>query len=423
MSEFATTEARSPRRVIVIVCLAQTLAQLGAFVFPALLPDFIDAWQLTHSEAGLLAGIFFGAYACAVPVLVTLTDRLPARRVYLFAVLMTTLAHLGMAFLAEGFWTGLVFRVLAGVGWAGTYMVGLRALTDELDGSTRSRGVAFHAASIGVSGALSFVLAGYVSASWDWHWAFVVASVSSAAALCLAFVAFPRRAPQGQAVDTQLRAVFDFRPVFRNRSVMAYTTGYFAHTWEMFVLRSWAVTFLVFAASGADAVTLLVLPTVAAMLMELTGTISSVAGNELALRVGRQKWIVSVMFCSMLIATFIGFSSGLGYGVAVGTLLIYNALIYADSASLTAGTIGSADPNRRGATLAVHAMMGYTGGFIGPVVLGGLLDALGGESVQNWGVAFMHVAVVGLIGPLAFRILKPKDLDGDKASDAPGQRG
>lgn len=401
-------------RAIAVVCAAQTLAQLGAFTFPALLPGFIDEWQLSHSQAGWLSGIFFGAYCISVPFLVTLTDRISARRIYLVAVAVTTCSHIGMAWLAEGFWSGMLFRTIAGVGWAGTYMVGLRALSDELEGATRSRGVAMHAASIGVSGALSFLIAGFISGWFDWHWAFGLVSLGSLSAMAIAWVAFPRREPI--AAGPSAGALLDFRPVFRNRSAMAYSTGYFVHTWEMFVLRSWAVTFLVFAATDLDPTTLILIPTIAAMFMELTGTVTSVAGNEVALRIGRQRWIMIVMFSSMVLATVVGFSSGHGYGAALVMVLVYNALIYADSSSLTAGTVGSADPQRRGATLAVHGMLGYGGGFIGPVVMGVLIDSMGGESVQAWGWGFAHVALVVALGPLALWLLKPKDLDGDRST-------
>lgn len=47
-----------------------------------------------------------------VPILLALTDRLPARRVYLLGTGLTTLSHLGFALLAQGFWSALVFRIL-----------------------------------------------------------------------------------------------------------------------------------------------------------------------------------------------------------------------------------------------------------------------------------------------------------------------
>jgi hypothetical protein len=43
-----------------------------------------------------------------------------------------------MAWLANGFWSALLLRALAGVGWAGAYMPGLKAIADRLDGSAQS---------------------------------------------------------------------------------------------------------------------------------------------------------------------------------------------------------------------------------------------------------------------------------------------
>jgi predicted MFS family arabinose efflux permease len=50
------------------------------------LPDLIVRWGLTNSEAGWITAAFYGAYVVSVPVLVTLTDRLDAKAVYLSGV-------------------------------------------------------------------------------------------------------------------------------------------------------------------------------------------------------------------------------------------------------------------------------------------------------------------------------------------------
>jgi MFS family permease len=121
------------------------------------------------------------------------------------------------------------------------------------------------------------------------------------------------------------------------------------------------------------------------------------------------------MLASMATGAVVGFMAGAGYGVAATVCLVYNILIYADSASLTAGAVGTAEPGHRGATLAVHGMLGYGGGFVGPLFLGVMLDFLGGETVMNWGIAFAHVSVIMVIGILAVRLLKPGELPGDRA--------
>ncbi len=403
---------RSTAFTITAFCATQVLAQLGGFTFAALLPTLFGEWSLSHSEAGWLSGIFFGAYALSVPLLVTLTDRIPARSIYLSAVMLTAASHLAVATVGEGFWTGLVLRVAAGIGWAGTYMVGLRALTDEVSGAAQSRAVAANAASIGVSGALSFLLAGWLERSFGWDTAFVVVGMCSLAALLMAFLLFPRRQPPASTGGK----LFDFRPVLRNRSAMAYSIGYCAHTWEMFVLRSWVVTFLVFSMHVHGSKVSWLIPTVVAMLMEVIGTVFSVLGNEMAVRFGRRRWILLVMCISIVCALGLGFVSGISYWATVTACLVYNAFIYADSASLTAGAVGSAEPERKGATMAMHALLGYSGGFVGPLTLGVMLDLMGGETVFSWGIGFAHVAIIMLVGPTALLILKPRDLEGDRGA-------
>ena len=403
---------RSPRLIIAVFCLAQSLAQIGAMAFAALLPAFFAEWSLSHAEAGWLSGIMFGAYAAAVPVLLPMTDRTDARKVYMCAVSATMLSHLGMAFLADGFWTGLVFRALNGIGWAGTYMVGLKALSDRVEGPAQSRAVAVHGASTGISSSLSFVIAGAVTSQFGWQAAFMVGAGGAFGALLVALTLFPEGPRRTRPAPTVRLA--DFKPVLRNASVMAYALGYCVHTWEMFVVRSWIVTFLTFAAAQGGGAPNFLVPTMVATLASLLGTVSSVLGNEMARRIGRKRWILLVFTVSMALALLVGFTAGMGYGAAVTVCLLYNAAIYADSSSLTAGTVGNADPERRGAALAVHAMLGYGGGFVGPLMMGLILHVLGGESVLNWGIGFGHIAVVLLLGPLAIRILKPRDLPGDR---------
>jgi hypothetical protein len=60
--------ARSPARLVVVVCAAQVLAQIAAFFWPALLPGIMRLWQLSNGEAGWITAGFYGAYMMSVPV-------------------------------------------------------------------------------------------------------------------------------------------------------------------------------------------------------------------------------------------------------------------------------------------------------------------------------------------------------------------
>ena len=50
---------------------------------------------------------------------------------------LTALSHFGFALFADGFWSALFLRLLAGIGWAGTYMPGLKAIADPLEGTAQ----------------------------------------------------------------------------------------------------------------------------------------------------------------------------------------------------------------------------------------------------------------------------------------------
>ncbi len=404
----------TPRGLVVLVCTAQVCAQIGAYTWPALLPRFIADWRISNSEAGWITALFYAAYTVAVPVLVTLTDRVDPRAVYLAGVGLTVASHAGFALLVDGPWGAGVARAVAGIGWAGTYMTGLKLLADRVEPALMSRAVAGHAAGIGIAGAASFLLAGALAGWVGWRGAFAGAAACAAAAWLMVFVFVPRRVRASEA--PRGGALFDFRPVLRNRSALAYAVAYCVHTWEMNAVRGWAVAFLAWVASTTAEPRAWLGPTVVATLMGLCGTWASVAGNEVSIRLGRQRLVRLAMASSIACAAVIGFLGVRSYTLASGLVLLYGVLIWLDSSSLTAGAAGSADPHRRGATLAVHSMLGYTGGFLGPLVIGWVLDLSGGMSPIGWGLAFLHLAAVVLIGRVAFAALRPRDLAGDRAA-------
>src|SRR5213593_3429847 len=184
-------------RGVVAMCAAQACAQIGAFAVAALLPTLIVEWSLSNTEAGWISGIYYAAYTLVVPLLSSLTDRVDPKRIYLASVARTAVAFAGFAWVSTGFWSALAFRALMGVGWAGSYMPGLKALSDVAEGPQQSRAVAAHAAAVGISGALSFGVAGAVNVRLGWQWALVPGALGAALAFALVMIGLPaRRAPR-----------------------------------------------------------------------------------------------------------------------------------------------------------------------------------------------------------------------------------
>ncbi len=249
-------------------------------------------------------------------------------------------------------------------------------------------------------------MAGEIAAALDWRWAFGLAALGPAAAIPLVLFLVPPSAPA--QLSRPETALLDFRPVLRNRPALAYILAYGAHSWELFALRSWIVTFLVFSQSlqpeGGSGLGWSV--TTLAALITLVGLPSSVLGNEAAQRFGRRRVVVAVMTLSALIAICLGFTAALPFVLVVALSLLYSVTVTGDSASITAGAVNTAIPGQQGATMAVHSFVGFAGAFLGPLAFGVILDlAGGGTSALAWGLAFASSGLAVALGPLVLMTL------------------
>ena len=201
------------------------------------------------------------------------------------------------------------------------------------------------------------------------------------------------------------RGLLDFRPVFANRRAMAWIAGYTVHTLELAVLRAWAVAFLTASFAIQAPPAWLPGPTVLFTLAGLVGIASSLIGNRLAESLGRDRIVAIAMLSGAALSLVAGFCFGASPWVVLLFVFLWNAAIYLDSSALTAGTVQAADPALRGATMGLHSMFGYAGGFVGPLLAGVVLDLAGGDGVAAWGLAFGHVAFIMVAGFAVLRCL------------------
>ena len=403
----------TPIQLIVIVCAAEIFSMLGSATFPALLPTFIETWGMSKTDAGWVNGVYYAGYLVVVPILVSLTDRVSPRLILTVCMILTAFSSLGFAQLVDGFWSATVFRIIGGIGLAGTYMPGLKLLNDHLEhqqpGGDHSRSVAFYTSSFGIGTALSYFMAGEIATAYDWPQVFLIATVGPIAALIMIYGFFPRRDPRPhKAPDTH---VLDFRPVLRCRAAMGYVLAYTVHNFELFAFRSWVVTFLFFAASTHPDQTMLISATAIAALVNLLGLPASVLGNELSRRIGRHRAITIIMLSSAALACILGFSADAPFWVVISLVMLYGVTITGESSSVTAGVVSVAPQGYRGATMAVHSCIGFVGSFAGPLLFGVMLDltsptGIGGDTVASWGWTFAFSGAIVALGPLALAVLR-----------------
>lgn len=393
-------------RLVAAFCLAEVLTMSGFALVPVLLPRFTAEWGLSATEGGWLGGVFFLGYVAAVPLLVAATDKRDARRVYLGATLISGGALLAFAAFARSFPLALLCWMGAGLGLAGTYMPGLRALTDRLDPDHQSRGTAFYTATFGVGAGLSYLLAEGAQRLLPWPWLFAAAGCAVLAAGALVAWGVEPRPPQAAAGSAAAPTDDDgWRGVLRDRRILAYCGGYLGHNWELFGFRAWLVSYLGWL-HAAEPSALTAMPGVAAAVATFCAVPASILGNEGAHRWGRQRWLARVMPLSALVALLVAGCGGLGLvgGAGLGgtltvvVLVLYAATMSLDSAALTAGLITGTDPGRRGKALALYSCLGFLGAFIGPVAFGMALDAFGRDHPAGWAGGFATLALAVMLG-------------------------
>jgi MFS family permease len=210
-------------------------------------------------------------------------------------------------------------------------------------------------------------------------------------------------APQHRAQRSSIIA--DFRRTLANRAVLGYVLAYSTHNFEAWAMRSWVVSLLVFAAARAGSTAFSWSPTEIATAVTLLGVPGTVLGNELALRIGRTRAITLIMLASAAASAGVGLTAAGSYGLLVALVMLHGFLIPADAGALVAGTVTVAPAEVQGASLAVQASAGFGASFIGPLVVGVVLDRTGGASDgAAWRAAFIAIAAFACLGPLALRL-------------------
>jgi len=389
--------------LVIIMSCVMILDHLGLGVLPALQPVLMEEWQLTGTGAGLINGIFAVGYMAGVLVLVPFTDRYDARSIFLASNLLWFVSIVGFALFAQGIVSASILRFIGGFAFAGTYMPGLKLMTDRLGREDASRAIAWYTASFGIGAALSFSLAGQINTVLGWQWAFGLLGLGALGATLLIWLTTQYQAPLHARESSRF---LNLSAVLSNRAAIAYILTYTLHTWELLTIGAWAVTFLTFAASLQPVGSVTVDITILGALVSLVAMPASIGGNEIARRFGRRQTIGILMILSALAGCLVGYTAYLPFWAVFAALLVYSALTAADSASITAGTVKHAAPEVYGATMTVHSFTGFAGGALGPFVFGFVLDSAGGkDSVEAWGAAFAVIAVATLIGPLVLRTM------------------
>jgi MFS family permease len=386
----------SNRSLVTAMCLGQVGNLLPHVAVPAVMPQHLmPLWSLSGSQAGMMASAFAFGYMLAVPVLTTLTDRIDARGILLVGSMVTALATLAFGWLADGLWSATAIWGLAGMGFAGAYMPGLKALTDRLPPGDVSRSVTLYTSSFSFGVGISFLVSQVVADQLGWRAAFLITGLGPSIMIVTCLLMEPKKP------TPSTRKLLDFGPVLKNRPAMGYVLGYGVHCFELYGIRTWVVAFWAFVMSrNPDAFPFG--PVAVSVAFAILAMPASILGNEAALRFGRHRALNVLMVASAAVAVGIGVSVQASPALLLVLLLLYGLTVPADSGALTSGMAMSAEQTHRGATMAMHSTVGFGLSAVGAWAAGVVLDVAGGPAEASaWTAMFMLLAAAILLGPVA----------------------
>jgi MFS family permease len=379
--------------------------------YSALLPVLQKEWSLTNSQAGWIYSSYQIGYILSVVFLSSLTDYTSPKYIYVITAFWTGVSGIFFSLRADGFYSAIVLRTLMGIGFAGTYMPGLRMVSDKFAPHERGRAVGFYVAAFTLGASVSVFVTGFLNTLFSWRWAFLLTSLGPIAGGVIALFQLGEiktvKKGEGEKVPV--------KEILLNRPALLMIGGYVAHMWEMFGMRAWLVAFLTACLlTGQMGFTRAVsLASLIAGFVTLAGALSNALGGMLSDRFGRAKTVIVIMLGSGVISLLIGWTRTSPLWMVIPLSLLYGFMVTGESSVLSTGVTEMAHPGGLGRTMALQSLLGWGAASISPIVFGVILDLTNPADAlssygyfPNWGWAFVMLGGGGLVGPLIMWRLK-----------------
>jgi len=327
------------------------------FSASAVAPTLAEVWQLSPaSTAWLTISVQLGFVAGAVvSAILTLADRLSARRLVAGSATIAAVATLGVA-AAPGIGLGIGCRLLTGAALAGVYPPGMKIVAGWFKES-RGWAIGILVAALTLGSASPHLVRWAVSPA-AWRVVLGIAAISAFAGGILVLLV-PNDGPY--AAPSPPFSLSAAPRILKDKAMALANLGYLGHMWELYAMWTWVAAFIAASeharrSQQSDVTGLAALATFAVV---GSGAIGCWLGGKYADRLGRTLITSLAMLVSGLCALTVGFVYGAPLIALLPLLLVWGVSIVADSAQFSAAISELAPREYVGTALTLQTSLGF----------------------------------------------------------------
>ena len=374
------------------MCVMLMVALLPFSSYVAALPIIQSEWNISNASAGVIFSAYLAGYALSALLVLPLTDRLPTRPVFLTSALVSVAGNLLFPIVAFDPIVASALRFIAGIGLVGIYMPGLRIISQEFPDSGRGTAMGLYVTAFYTANAVSLLATGGLMNHLDWRTAYLALSLVSIVTIPMVLALV--RSAHGPDFGSGGRLRLDVLSDPRSRK---YIIGYSLHAMELYAVRVWLPALLAAALvyRGADVERAAVTAATVGGIALGVGSVGPVMGGAVSDRFGRAASAAGIFILSGVCSLAIGWMIAAPWALVVLLACLLGWAISADSSIYSTALTETAPPGRLGSTMAVQAFLGFMGGTLGPVFIGGILDLFEGNLA--WGLGFSGIAFLSVI--------------------------
>jgi MFS family permease len=398
---------------VLVMCAALMLVMVGFANYAAVLPSVLADRGLTPAQGGVAGGVFFLAYAIASPVFAALTDTRDAKRLCLIGCVLASAGGVTFPLVHDGYGALLAGRALSGLGMAGTYMPGLRLLTDAVGPNDRDRAASIYTSTITLGTSGSFAAAALLEMIAGWSAAFLGAAAAAVLAALLIGAAMRIKPPARVKSVGASQVAIRFGQVLRIPRARLVALAAVGNSWEGMAFRTWWIGLLTFSAAqtgnghwnGLN----FALSSAAAGLLAMPLSVWVAARASAAPPLRRYRVLAIASASSLAVGLPLVVMVDGPFPIVFGLTVLYLCAVFADAGAIPPAMLSCTPPEIRGAALAVLSAAANAAAFAGTAACGIALSLTGGvDSASAWRAALFTMMVGAVIATAAFWALRTR---------------